>query len=436
MIAGTATVRESSAPRLIRDLARRKALPVAFLLISVPLLLSRLPMSLVTNFWAEDGAVFYAQAYNLGWLQPLTMALTGYLQTFPRLEAAVAVNFPLAIGPLLASGVALIFDVAPGVFLLTERCRDIVPNLAVRLILATFTVVLPDTFELNGNLANVQWHLPLLSFLLIAARPPRTVVGHALDLLVLAVTGVSGPFCFLLTPICAWLWLRQRARWLLGRLAVLAGVTAIQAGVLITHAGERLTDTQGLLHPSFELLIKILDRPLLTPILGTSGYDRLMHSRLWNGPVVPALVLLVGALLVAYALWRGPTTLRLLFFLAAGVLVMALVSPFAGGSLRSQWEALAGVGAHARYFYIPALVWISALVWLALKARWLILRVMAAAALVCGLVIAAPRDWRYSSPPPTDFQAAAAQFDRAPPGTTMVLPIEPAPAWKMTLHKH
>ena len=61
---------------------------------------------------------------------------------------------------------------------------------------------------------------------------------------------------------------------------------------------------------------------------------------------------------------------------------------------------------------------------------------MAAAALVCGLVIAAPRDWRYSSPPPTDFQAAAAQFDRAPPGTTMVLPIEPAPGWKMTLHKH
>ena len=72
MVAGTATVRESSAPRLIRDLARRKALPVAFLLVSVLLLLSRLPMSLVTNFWAEDGAVFYAQAYNLGSLQPLT----------------------------------------------------------------------------------------------------------------------------------------------------------------------------------------------------------------------------------------------------------------------------------------------------------------------------------------------------------------------------
>ena len=130
-------------------------------------------------------------------------------------------------------------------------------------------------------------------------------------------------------------------------LDVLAGVTAIQAGVLITHAGERLSDTQGLLHPSFELLIKILDRPLLTPILGTSGYDSLMHARLWNGAWVPALVLLVGGLLIAYALWRGPTTLRLLFFLAAGVLVMALVSPFAGGSLRSQWEALAGVGAHA-----------------------------------------------------------------------------------------
>lgn len=436
MVAGTATVRESSTPRLIRDIARRQVLPVAFLLLSALALLSRLPMSLVTNFWAEDGTVFYAQAYNLGWLQPLTMPLTGYLQTFPRLEAAVAVNFPLAIGPLLASSVALLFDVAPGVFLLTERCRDILPNLAVRLILATFTVILPDTLELNGNLANVQWHLPLLSFLLIVARPPRSVPGHAVDLLLLAVGALSGPFCVLLTPICAWLWLRQRARWLLARLAVLAGATAVQGFVLITHAGERLTDTRGLLHPSVELLIKILDRPLLTPLIGTAGFESLMHSRLWNESWVPVLILLVGGLLIAYAVWRGPYVLRLLFLLAAGVLVMALISPFAGGSLRSQWDALAGVGAHARYFYIPSLAWISALVWLAFKARWLVLRVSAAAALACGLLIAVPRDWRYSAPPPTAFQTAAARFDQAPPGTTMVLPIEPAPAWTMTLHKH
>jgi hypothetical protein len=435
MAAGTVTDREFSSPGLIRDIARRQAPPAAFLLLSVLLLLSRLPRSLLTNFWAEDGAVFYAQAYNLGSLHALTLPLTGYLQTFPRLEAAVAVNFPLTVGPLLASSVALIFDVAPGVFLVTERCRDIVPSITVRLVLATLSVVLPDTHELNGNLANVQWHLALLSFLLIVARPPRSVVGHAGDLLLLAVGGLSGPFCLLLTPIAAWLWWRRRARWLLARVAVLAGAGAIQAGVLITHARERLTDTKGLLHPSLDLLVRILDRAILAPLLGSDGYGRLTHSRLWLGPWVPALVLLVGGLLLAYVIWRGPSTLRLLALFAAGVLVLAVISPFAAGPLRSQWEGLIGVGAHARYFYIPSLVWVSALLWLALKAKWLLSRVIAGAALVCGLLIAVPGDWHYKAPP-TGFRAAAARFDRAPPGTTMVIPIEPVPGWTMTLHKH
>jgi hypothetical protein len=434
MSAETAAIQEHTTDRPVPAPTPR-LLPLAFGMVALPLLLSRLPLVYLTNFWAEDGRVFYADAYNLGWVRALTVPMAGYLQTFPRLEAAFAVGFPLAAGPPLASAVALVFDALPGQLFLSDRFRHVVPSLAVRMALATASVILPDTFELNGNLANVQWHLALLGFLLLVAEPPRALAGHIADLAGLVLVGLSGPFCLLLTPIALWILLRQRAGWLLPRVAVLVAAVTVQAAMFATHHSQRVENLDTLLHPSPGWFIRILDRPLLTPLMGTGHYQHLVSSPVWHSLWLPLGVLAVGAWAVVYAFLRGPAALRLLLVLGAGILALAVVSPAGPGSPHQLWASLA-TGGGPRYFYMPMLAWISTLVWLALRAEPSALRVGAIVLLLGGLLVAVPVDWRYPALPETGFTAAAERFDRARPGTTATIPIEPAPAWTMTLTKH
>jgi hypothetical protein len=402
--------------------AAGRMVPIALGLVAIGVLLTRLPPVLLTNLWAEDGAVFYSQAYNWGGLHALVIPHTGYLQTLPRLEALVAVHFPVALAPILATAVALTFDVLPAAVIVSDRGRAIVEPLAVRVLLALVTVGLPDTYEVNGNLCNVHWHLALLALLLLVCRPPRTQAGHSADLVLLALSGLSGPFCFLLAPIAMALWHWHKERWLLSRIAVLGVTATIQAVVLVTHLSQR--PPRGPIN--WDGLVGMFDRPLLSPLVGSVNYQLIALSEPWR-PRGALVVLGVGALMVAYGLWKGPAALRALYVLSGGVLASALYSPVGG-----TWADMGRGSGGARYFYLPALAVVATLVWITLRG-WQPLRYVAVTVLAIGTLVAMPADWRYPSPPATTYQQAAQRFDQAPPGVTASLPIEPAPQWVMSL---
>ena len=419
---------EAETQALLSPTLWARVLPAAFALVGVVMLLTRLPVVLLTNLWAEDGTFFYAEAYNLGGLRALLNPHTSYLQTFPRLESLVAVHFPVAYAPYLATAVALLADVLPGALFVSDRFRELVPSRWLRVLLALATIALPGSFEVNGNLANVQWHLALLGFLLLLAAP-RTRVGHLLDLIALAVVGLSGPFGFLLLPVAlllAW----RRGAWLWPRVALLAATVTLQGLVYVTHRGQRPPLTLG---ASGDLLVRILDRPLLVPILGTHLYQALSHSAAWSTLWAPLAVLIVGAALLAYALWRGPLELRLLLWLGAGVMGITLFAGLVPEKIQ-LWPILTQGDNGYRYFYIPALTWLVALIWIVCQPRLTGLRALALGLLALSLLVGIPSDWRYVEIPATGYQAAARAFDRSPPGTNATLPIAPT-KWTMELHK-
>src|ERR1035437_10257778 len=63
------------------------------------------------QFWAEDGRVWFADAYNLGWWTALFRAQDGYFQTLPRLGAALAQLLPIALAPLVLNCIAIAVQV-------------------------------------------------------------------------------------------------------------------------------------------------------------------------------------------------------------------------------------------------------------------------------------------------------------------------------------
>jgi len=133
---------------------------------------SRLPGAFLhPQFFAEDGWVWYQQAYNLHWLRSLGIAQAGYLQTFPRLVAGVALLFPMQWAPLIMSLAGAVIQVLPVTALLSRRCAPWGP-LRLRFLMAVLYLAIPDAPEIHIVLTNAMWHLAVLQALLAFSLPP------------------------------------------------------------------------------------------------------------------------------------------------------------------------------------------------------------------------------------------------------------------------
>jgi hypothetical protein len=81
------------------ELAPRPAILGACALFFAIVLFVRCPATILhPEFWAEDGVIWYSDAYTIGW-HSLFSPHTGYLQTISRLVALVAQGFPLQWAP-------------------------------------------------------------------------------------------------------------------------------------------------------------------------------------------------------------------------------------------------------------------------------------------------------------------------------------------------
>jgi hypothetical protein len=83
-------------------------------LLACALLVSRRPDAIPhAQFWAEDGHVWFADAYNFGGWAALFRTQDGYFQFLPRLAAALAVLVPLRMAPLVLNLIAIAIAALP-----------------------------------------------------------------------------------------------------------------------------------------------------------------------------------------------------------------------------------------------------------------------------------------------------------------------------------
>ena len=109
-----------------KDLANRYGLGLGWQIAVFGLVLialfSRCPSRIThAQFYAEDGTIWFAQAYNGGWLHSLVLPQTGYLNTMPRLGAGLALLFPLRWAPLVMAIVGMLIQAVPVPILLSAQ---------------------------------------------------------------------------------------------------------------------------------------------------------------------------------------------------------------------------------------------------------------------------------------------------------------------------
>jgi hypothetical protein len=213
------------AARLLADPPKAAVLAVC----AVILALRRAEAFSNPQFWAED-IYFYQRAYLLGWnafLEPFA----GYLDIVYRIIAHVAGR----VDPRLAPAVFVWGAAAATLYVagrtLSARCP--LPHLAG--LCAMAVVLVPDTYEVLLNLANLQWVLGVGLILLLISRDPAGRWQWIHDLVAAAAMGLTGPFCILLLPFFAWRAWRRRTRASATLLAIIAACALVQGYFVITE---------------------------------------------------------------------------------------------------------------------------------------------------------------------------------------------------------
>lgn len=394
------------------------------------MLIRRPDLLLDPKFYAEDGARWYGDAFNLGPWRAAEVLYGGYFQAYSRLIPALSLALPMRWAPRVFQLGALAAAIMPAAVLVSGRLRSLLPSFRIRVLLALFYAVLPNSYETDGNLTNAQSRLSLAAALLVLGEDPVGAPGRAADILLLGVSGLSGPFSIFLLPVAAAAWLVRRTRWALARCLLLGVTAAVQVVILLaTGPGERSFTPLGATTGRLSLIVG--GQVFVASEVGLHGLQRMAEWGAWSTPIAAA-ILLAGIVLVAIAVRLGPWQLRALVALAAASLAAALVTPLASDT-QEQWAALSIPSVGNRYYLLPMVGWFASLAWLAARGpgtpRWI-----ARALLLSAVVVAAPVDFIY--PPYIDYRYSLYidRYEALPNGGSLLVPINPE-GWHLCLYK-
>jgi hypothetical protein len=415
-----------------RGFSRRTILYLVVFLAAFLIIFSRRPDA-ITNaqFFAEDGQRWYADAYRFG-MRSLVIPdeAGGYLHTAPRLAALLSLLVPFSRAPLVMNLCAVLVQVLPVIVFVSSRFSNIA--LWKRLLGSFLYLGLPNTYGTNANATNMQWHLALLACLVLLGEPLNDRRWKVFDVIVLLLISVESPMGILLLFFALALWRVRRNRWTATLCAVLVPGAVLQVIVVLTSHSRQIAANGT----STTRLISILGRQVfLAPLVGTKT---VLHFALRYSAhtclFLEVVATTAGLVVLLYALRHAPVELKLFIAFSFTVFAMSLARPLAGTPDQPQWEWMRFPGTANRYYFLPIVAFLTALLWIVDSAKAPAIRRFGIV-LFLFLPVGIRRDWRYPAFTDMHFRQYASQFQAAPSGTRIVIPINPPP-WRMGLTKH
>ncbi|MFI5287646.1 MAG: hypothetical protein ACHQ4F_15200, partial [Candidatus Dormibacteria bacterium] len=311
------------------------------------------------QFYAEDGAHWFSDAYNLGALHAIGISLAGYLQVVSRLGPVIAAPFGIANQPLIYNICGLLIQVAPVCYFLSSRFDTVVPSFWVRVVLSAVYLLMPAE-ELNVDITSAPFHLAILATLVIIAPAPARWYWKAFDLIAVLLCGFSGPFVYILLPASVLWYLVRRKPFTLLLVAALAVALGVQ------FYASRLSPRPDVsLSASLQNLVLIVcDRIILAGIVAEPSHSHIYLAGHHHGVLLAGLICLLAIPVAVFAAMRAPWELRLFALVSLGIVIGGLLSPLVSLA-GNQWFVMATSGAADRYFLMARVAWVVTLMWAA-----------------------------------------------------------------------
>jgi hypothetical protein len=407
---------------------------IAFVFFAIISVSRRIDSVTHPQFWAEDGIVWYSNAYHMGPFAPFLIPVSGYFQTISRIGAAVSLLFPLRYAPLIFNIFAICIQILPALFFLTRRFNNVVSSTTMRLAIGFAYLALPFTFETHINLSNAQWRLSVLLFLIIIAKSDRRILWKIFDIFFLVLAGLSGPFSIVAAPIAVYYFLKYTNRHFIYKTLIVCSTGLIQ---LISALVETAHNARGQVHlgVSLPVFLKILaGKVFITGLFGALVYGIVWKSSWWASGYVAAITAIIGTVMIVYAFRKSQPELKLFIAYAYGVFLLALIFPMVSNTDVPEWESMLHPAGGNRYLFLPILAWIMALVWIYFRAqKFEYIKNFAAILLCLFAFIGIPLSWKITPFKDYHFADQARQFEKIPSGQSMNFKINPC--WNMTLIK-
>lgn len=352
------------------------------------------------SFWAEEGMLYFAPAWNVGALTGLVQRPVGYLILWANLATTLAVALvrtgvcSLESAPRVTVVAALLAQLLP-VVLVAAAVQPAWGGLGRRAAAVAIVLIGTRTGGQWLNTINSQFFLALATVVVllepvsVGARRRRAYAA------VVALAGLSGPGASFLTPLFVWKAWRAPTRTTIAIAATSVACALVQA-ISIWNFGAAATSARG--HGTTVGVVAAVAwmRTVVLPVFGpTAALWFAVHARplvigtllhpagaSFGWLLAVALVMLVAALALG-----APRAVR--WPLAAGYVVVTVGSIM--GSLGDVAGMLFGVEGGARYVYVPGvmLLW---LVFFNFRRLRSVRGAVCAAVLACGLV---PSAWQW-----------------------------------------
>jgi hypothetical protein len=363
---------------------------------------------LAPQLWGEDGPLFLVGALTDP-LGSIVEPYAGYLHLLPRLLALSARVVPLAWVPAAYAGLAFLATVCVMAYVATApmpvRHWQVSP-----LALA----IVPHSGEVMFTITNLQWIAATCLALAAASPPAHSRARRGLDLIVVALLGLSGPFSMMFLPgfvLRAWFSRRDPQAWAL--LVVAATTAAVQLAFIASDAPLGLTSPDW---PGWSAVAHVIV---------ANGFGQWFA---FDQPLMPwGIVVAVGvAVALAGPLFRSRTRQAIVtLWLCAAITLGAAILKFSTDV--PTMLTLAPYGNGARYFYPPA-VFIAWMLWMA---AWDRARVSGCAAVLALALFVANGVWHAKGIDRPD-QNWAEQVRRFEAGEITALRILPL-GWTVSL---
>lgn len=319
--------------------ARPTSVRLLVTLLAVALIALRKSDSLLNpQFWAEDGGLFFIEAERYGGWHQLFRPYEGYLHFLPRLIAALGTPLPLTLVPAFYAWSSLAVTGLVAWWLQSPRLS--LPGGAVA---ALALAALPHTGEVYLNLCNLQWITALGLFALILTTDAATPAIRVGELVLLLLTGLTGPFIILALPLFAWRAWTRRSPWSTTLLFTAVTCAAAHLPSLLT----RNAPTEPAAWAPLQHAAVVGRRVVVTLFCGELSFSKILCAAV-------ALATVAG---FTVALWRRRALLPGgLLLLAAALFVLAATAY----KVRPDTWTLSEIGNGDRYFFIPKII----LLWL------------------------------------------------------------------------
>lgn len=315
------------------------------------LILIRVPALLWPGrFWAEEGSIYFREAYKDPPIAVIMRSNLGYYSLFNKLSCVVAAHaVPISYAPVVTAVFALFVQLLPIASLLFSRLDSMAS--AMLKVCACFVILLVQpNQEVWLNTINSQFFLCVAAAVVLMSEPTGRS-SHLIRIGSLVLAGLTGVISCLLVPFFIVEYARSRTAHRLHEIMALGSACVVQGAIICLSQDVR----ESL--PYWNILpFALLAKQWFLPFLGIDATQYLCalirQHQLFLVPWIPALALLPHAVSgLALAVW-GRRQALLLFIASLSIASISFLKSVEAQNPIWILDHISALGA-GRYYYAP-----------------------------------------------------------------------------------